>query len=162
MMGSTLRRLRGVYRDGEGHRTNIEVWDIKQDTPANMIDAGVILGVWNVHFSPDASMLAVDSQIQAKAGIRVWERSTGEQIFGIDNLEAYWARTLTFAVGGRYIALGDESGEVILWNIKEDEEVFSLKIDPGIESLAFSHDGRYMAVGLFDSTVQIWEFKSDL
>ena len=160
--GQYIAAAEGVYRDGKGHRTNIEVWDIKQDTPANMIDTGVILGVWNVHFSPDASMLAVDSQIQAKAGIRVWERSTGEQIFGIDNLEAYWVRTLTFAVGGKYIALGDESGEVRLWNIKEDEEVFSLKIDPGIESLAFSHDGRYMAVGLFDSTVQIWELKSDL
>ena len=160
--GQYVAAAEGTYRDGEGHRTNIEVWDIKQDTPADLIDTGIILGVWNLHFSPDASMLAVDSQIEAQAGIRVWERSTKEQLFGIDNLGAYWARAVTFALDGKYIALGDESGAVMLWNIKENKEVFSMEIDIGIESLAFSHDGRYMAVGLFDSTVQIWELKSDL
>ncbi len=160
--GGDVAAAEGTYRDGEGHRTNVEVWDIQRDTPADLIDTGIILGVWNLHFSPDGSMLAVDSQIEAKAGIRVWDRSTREQLCIIDNLEAYWARALTFALDGKYIALGDESGVLILSNIKKDEEVFSLKVDTGIESLAFSHDGKYMAVGLFDSTVQIWELKSDL
>ncbi len=160
--GQYIAAAEGTYRDGEGHRTNIEVWDIKRDTPSDLIDTGIILGVWNLHFSPDASMLAVDSQIEAKAGIRVWKRSTREQLSVIDNLEAYWARALTFALDGKYIALGDESGVLMLSNIKEDREVFALRVDTGIESLAFSHDGKYMAVGLFDSTVQIWELKSDL
>lgn len=160
--GQYVAAAEGSYRDGEGHRTNIEVWDIKRDAPADLIDTGIILGVWNLHFSPDASMLAVDSQIEAKAGIRVWERSTREQLCVIDNLEAYWARAVTFASAGKFIALGDESGVLILSNIEEDREVFALRVDTGIESLAFSHDGRHMAVGLFDSTVQIWELKSDL
>ena len=76
--GRYVAAAEGTYRDGEGHRTKVEVWDIKQDTPADLIDTGVILGVWNLHFSPDASMLAVDSQIEAQAGIRVWERGTRE------------------------------------------------------------------------------------
>ena len=160
--GQYVAAAEGTYRDGEGHRTNIEVWDLKRDAPADLIDTGIILGVWNLHFSPDASMLAADSQIEAQAGIRVWERRTREPLCIIDNLEAYWARALTFTLDGRYIALGDESGVLILSNIKEDKEVFALRVDTGIESLAFSHDGKYMAVGLFDSTVQIWEFKSDL
>ena len=160
--GRYVAAAEGTYRDGKGHRTNIEVWDIKRGTPSDLIDTGIILGVWNLHFSPDASMLAVDSQIEAKAGIRVWERSTREQLCMIDNLEAYWARALTFVSDGKYIALGDESGVLMLLNIKEDREVFALRVDTGIESLAFSHDGKYMAVGLFDSTVQIWELKSDL
>ena len=160
--GQYVAAAEGTYRDGEGHRTNIEVWDLKGDTPADLIDTGIILGVWNLHFSPDASMLAVDSQIEAKAGIRVWKRSTKEQLVVLDNLEAYWARALTFALDGKCIALGDESGALILSNIKKDAEVFALRVDTGIESLAFSHDGKYMAVGLFDSTVQIWELKSDL
>ena len=160
--GRYVAAAEGTYRNGEGHRTKVEVWDIERDTPADLIDTGIILGVWNLHFSPDASMLAVDSQIQAKAGIRVWERSTRKQLVGLDNLEAYWARAVTFALDGKYIALGDESGVIRLWNIKEDKEVFSLKIDTGIESLTFSYDGKYMAVGLFDSTVQIWKLKSDL
>ena len=160
--GRYVAAAEGTYRHEEGHRTNIEVWDIKQGTPADLIDTGIILGIWNIHFSSDASMLAVDSQIEARAGIRVWERSTKEQLCIIDNLEAYWARALTFALDSKYIALGDESGVLILSNIKEGREVFALRVDTGIESLAFSHDGRYMAVGLFDSTVQIWELKSDL
>lgn len=160
--GGYVAAAEGTYRDGEGHRTKIEVWDIQQDTPADLIDTGIILGVWNLHFSPDASMLAVDSQIEAKAGIRVWDRSTRESLVALNNLEAYWARAVTFALDGKYIALGDESGVLILSDIKKDAEVFALRVDTGIESLAFSHDGRFMAVGLFDSTVQIWELKSDL
>ena len=160
--GQYVAAAEGTYRDREGHRTKVEVWDIMQDTPADLIDTGAILGVWNLRFSPDASMLAVDSQIEAKAGIRVWDRSTKEQLVALDNLEAYWARAVTFALDGKYIALGDESGVLILSNIKKDAEVFALRVDTGIESLAFSHDGKYMAVGLFDSTVQIWELKSDL
>ena len=160
--GQYVAAAEGTYRDGEGHRTKIEVWDIKRDAPADLIDTGIILGVWNLHFSPDASMLAVDSQIEAKAGIRVWDRRTKEKLVSLDNLTAYWARALTFALDGKYIALGDESGVIELWNIKEGKEVFALRVETGIESLAFSHDGKYMAVGLFDSTVQIWELKSDL
>lgn len=160
--GRYVAAAEGTYRDGEGHRTKVEVWEVKQDTPADLIDTGIILGVWNLHFSPDASMLAADSQIEAKAGIRVWERSTKKQLIGIDDLEAYWVRAVTFASEGKYIALGDESGAIGLWNIREGKEVFTMKIDIGVESLAFSHDGKYMAVGLFDSTVQIWELKSDL
>ena len=161
--GQYVAAAEGTYRDGEGHRTKIEVWDIKGDTPADLIDTGIILGVWNVHFSPDASMLAVDSQIEAKAGMRVWERSTRKQLLKRDLPKAYWARTVTFALGGKCIALGDESGVIGLWNIRENKELFLMEtVQTGIESLAFSHDGRYMAVGLFDSTVQIWELKSDL
>ena len=129
--GGYVAAAEGTYRDGEGHRTKVEVWDIKRDTPADLIDTGIILGVWNLHFSPDGSMLAVDSQIEAKAGIRVWDRSTREQLCIIDNLEAYWARALTFALDGKYIALGDESGVLILSNIKKDEEVFALRVDTG-------------------------------
>ena len=161
--GQYVAAAEGTYRDGEGHRTKIEVWNIKGDTPADLIDTGIILGVWNLHFSPDASMLAADSQIEAKAGIRVWERSTRKQLLKKDLPKAYWARTVTFALGGKCIALGDESGVIGLWNIKENKELFLMEIvQTGIESLAFSHDGRYMAVGLFDSTVQIWELKPDL
>lgn len=161
--GQYVAAAEGTYRDGEGHRTKIEVWDLKGDTPADLIDTGIILGVWNLHFSPDASMLAADSQIEAKAGIRVWERNTRKQLLKKDLPKAYWVRTVRFALEGKCIAFGDESGVIGLWNIKENKELFLMEtVQAGIESLAFSHDGRYMAVGLFDSTVQIWELKSDL
>ena len=48
--GGYVAAAEGTYRDGEGHRTKIEVWDIQQDTPANLIDTGIILGVWNLQF----------------------------------------------------------------------------------------------------------------
>ena len=50
--GQYVAAAEGTYRDGEGHRTNIEVWDIKRDTPADLIDTGIILGVWNCAFFP--------------------------------------------------------------------------------------------------------------
>ena len=55
-MGGMLQRRKARTGTGEGHRTKIEVWDIKRDTPSDLIDIGAILGVWNLHFSPDALM----------------------------------------------------------------------------------------------------------
>ena len=60
--GRFIAAAEGSYRDGEGHRTVIEVWNTTDEHPIQVLDTGEILGIWNVRFSPDASMLAVDTQ----------------------------------------------------------------------------------------------------
>ena len=42
--GQYVAAAEGTYRDGEGHRTNIEVWDIKRDTPGGSDRYGDHLG----------------------------------------------------------------------------------------------------------------------
>ena len=78
--GRFIAAAEGSYRDGEGHRTIIEVWNTTDENPIQVFNTGEILGVWNVLFSPDATMLAVDTQKNAQSGIRVWEIGTGRKL----------------------------------------------------------------------------------
>ena len=110
--GRLIAAAEGSYRDGEGHRTVVEIWDTTAEPPIRVFNTGEILGVWNVLFSPDATMLAVDTQKNAQSGIRVWEIETGRKLLTKSGFEAYWTRALAFSPSGEYLVSGDEASHL--------------------------------------------------
>ena len=159
--GRFIASAEGSYREGEGHRTAIEIWNTVGERPIRVFDTGEILGVWNVLFSQDATLLAVDTQKNAQSGIRVWEIETGRKLLAKSGFEAYWTRALAFSPTGEYLVSGDEAANLRVWNIAEGESVIWETYPTGIQSLAFSPNGNYLAVGLWDGTVQIlhWRYE---
>ncbi len=157
--GQFIAAAEGIYRDGEGHRTAIEIWNTTDEHPMRVFNTGEILGVWNVLFSPDATMLAVDTQKNAQSGIRIWEVKTGRQLLTKSEFEAYWTRALAFSPTSDYLASGGEGGNLRIWDISEGESVIWETYPTGIQALAFSPNGKYLAVALWDATIQIlhWE-----
>jgi len=151
----------GTYRDGEGHRTIIEIWNLKNNKrPIRVFNTGEILGVWNLIFSDSSQMLAVDSQHNAKSGIRVWDVHTGAQLLNKSGFEAYWTRSLAFAPDKissetEYLASGDEKGNLRIWEIPGGKSTMWVNYPTGIQALAFSPNGEYLAVALWDTTIQI-------
>gem|GEM_PF-3088788 len=58
---------------------------------------------------------------------------------------------------GRWLAAGDESGDVTIWDAKTLKPVASWKAhDNRCRSLSFSHDGTKLATGGDDGTAAIW------
>ena len=159
--GRLIAAAEGTYRDGEGHRTVIEIWNATDERPMKVFNTGEILGVWNLLFSPDATMLAVDTQKNAQSGIRVWEIETGRQLLMESEFEAYWTRALAFTPTSDYLASGDESGDLRIWNISEGESVIWETYPTGIQALAFSPNGEYLAVALWDATIQILHWREE-
>ena len=165
--GKYVAAAEGTYRDGEGHTAIIEIWDTNDSKhPIRVINTGDILGVWNLVFSHDGKMLAVDTQLNAKSGIRVWEVRTGRQLLKKAGFEAYWTRALAFAPNEEansteYIASGDEKGNLRIWKIPEGDSIIWETYPTGIQKLAFSPDGKYLAVALWDTTIQIYRWKID-
>ena len=159
--GQFIAAAEGSYRDDEGHRTAIEIWNTTDEHPMKVFNTGEILGVWNVRFSPDTTMLAVDTQKNAQSGIRVWEVETGRQLLVKSEFEAYWTRALAFAPTSDYLASGDESGDLRVWDISEGESVIWETAPTGIQALAFSPNGDYLAVALWDATIQILHWRNE-
>ena len=159
--GQFIAAAEGSYRDGEGHRTIIEIWNAIDEHPMKTFNTGEILGVWNVLFSPDATMLAVDIQKNAQSGIRVWEVRTGRQLLAKSGFEAYWTRALAFSPTSDYLASGDEAGHLRVWNISEGESVIWETYPIGIQSLAVSPNGDYLAVALWDATIQVLHWRKE-
>ena len=153
--GQFIAAAEGSYRDGEGHRTTVEVWKATDEHPTHVFDTGEILGVWNVLFSPDATLLAVDTQKNAQSGICVWEIKTGRRRLAKGEFEAYWTRALAFSPTSDYLASGGEAGNLRVWDISEGESVIWETYSTGIQALAFSPDRNYLAVALWDTTIQI-------
>ena len=140
---------------------SLRIWDITDADPIQVLNTGEILGIWNVLFSPDATMLAVDTQKNAQSGIRVWEVGTGRQRLAKSGFEAYWTRALIFSPTSNYLASGDEAGNLRVWDISESELIIWETYLTGIQALAFSPNGEYLAVALWDATIQILHWRSE-
>ena len=159
--GQFIAAAEGSYRDGEGHRTIIEIWNTTAADPIQVLDTGEILGIWNVLFSPDGTLVAVDTQKNAQSGIRVWEVGTGRQRLAKSAFEAYWTRALAFSPSGKYLASGDEASHLRVWDIAEGESVIWETYPTGIQALAFSPNGDYLAVALWDATIQVLYWREE-
>ena len=159
--GRFIAAAEGSYRDGEGHRTVIEVWNTTDERPTHVFDTGEILGIWNVLFSPDATMLAVDTQKNAESGICVWEIKTGRRLLTKSGFEAYWTRALAFSPTSVYLVSGDEAGNLRVWDISEGKSIIWETYPTGIQALAFSPNGEYLAVALWDATIQVLHWRSE-
>ena len=159
--GKFIAAAEGTYRDGEGHRTMIEIWNsVDEKQPLRVINTGEILGMWNLIFSQDGKMLAADTQLNAQSGIRVWNVNTGAQLLNTSGFEAYWTRAIAFApnvqrTSTEYLASGDENGNLRIWKIPGGESKIWLNYPTGIQALAFSPNGEYLAVALWDTTIQM-------
>ena len=158
--GQLIAAAEGSYRDGEGHRTVIEIWNTTDEHPIQVLNTGEILGIWNVLFSPDGTLVAVDTQKNYQSGIRVWEVGTGRQRLAKSGFEAYWTRALAFSPTSDYLASGDESGNLRVWDLSEGESVIWETYPTGIQALAFSPSGEYLAVALWDATIQILHWRN--
>ena len=159
--GQFIAAAEGSYRDGEGHRTAIEIWNTTDERPTRVFNTGEILGVWNVLFSPDATMLAVDTQKNAQSGIQVWEIETGRKLLTRSGFEAYWTRALTFSPSGKYLVSGDEASNLRVWDIAKGESVIWETYPTGVQSLAFSPNNEYLAVAFWDATIQVLYWRKE-
>ncbi|MGB0522096.1 MAG: High-affnity carbon uptake protein Hat/HatR [Flammeovirgaceae bacterium] len=70
-------------------------------------------------------------------------------------------KSIALSPDGQYIAVGFESGKVVVWDFQNDKIVQALTgHTAAIKSLNFSPDGKYLVTGSFDHTAQLWDLKS--
>ena len=102
--------------------------------------------VYSVTFSPDGSKIISGSYDKT---IRVWDASTGNEMFpplrGHDN----WIRAVAFSPDGSKIILGSEDNTIRVWDASTGIKMLPplRGHDYGILSIAFSPDGSKIISG---------------
>jgi WD40 repeat protein len=70
-------------------------------------------------------------------------------------------QSLAFSLDGKTLAAGQDSGEVVLWDLATETIRGTLSAhDEVVTSLAYSPDGQYVASASLDGTVVLWDAAS--
>ena len=111
--------------------------------------------VFDVAFAQDGKLLATAS---GDTG-RIWNLETRQVIYRFAH-DAN-VRAIAFHPNGAHVAIGDESGWVILWEMASETAVLTLEGHNGrINDLAFNHDGSLLATAGNDGTAKLWDTTS--
>jgi len=148
-----LAAAAGVYEDGQGHRTHLEVWDTSTGNSLFASDSP-LLGVWRIAFSGDGRVLAADSQIGGRAGVRAWSTDTFKPLLEVDEDPSHWMRGLALSADGRRLYAGGEDGVLHVYDVDAGTEIQQFGFGQVIESLAVSDDR--LAVSLRDTTIRVY------
>jgi WD40 repeat protein len=112
-----------------------------------------------VRWSPDGTLLAVGEAQGQVYSLQVWDRASGQIIFGFSDANCYTHST--FAWGQDNLLATIDGNKVTIWNPRERRAVLNLHGNPTqIIALAWSPDGKTIAAATISKTIALWDTHS--
>jgi len=101
-------------------------------------------GVSSVHFSPDGTRLVTRSSRGDKT-VKIWNPATGEELCQLKVDHRIFC--LSYAPNGDMLAVGDQGGNINVFNSQGEKLQSPVRGENAILILAFSPDGQLIATG---------------
>jgi WD40 repeat protein len=165
--GHTLRAYRGhggaiysvaVSRDGSrfatgGADNTLRIWDVKQSTEfAKVADLGDRAG--SLTITGDGKQLVVAPRPFSSYGedeVRVYDPTTATETARVPG-----RGEAAIDHGGRWLAAGRGSGDVVIRDAKTGAELKTLATRTSITRIRFSPTGMFLALGDLQGNVRVW------
>ncbi|KAI0792397.1 quinon protein alcohol dehydrogenase-like superfamily [Abortiporus biennis] len=114
----------------------------------------------SVAAAPTSNIVAVGGEDQ-KVRLNEWDGKTLKEV-GVLEGNKGTVSALAFSPDGKYLAVGDSSGKILLFDVNERKLVTSRWSfhSARITSLAFSSNSKFCASGSLDTHVYIWNVDS--
>jgi WD40 repeat protein len=148
-------RVVSCSRDG-----TVRLWDV---TRGKEIDSLTNQGrLLRLDFSPDGSKVTF---VGNDNKVNIWNiepNKNESRVITIgkhDNRGQYKGEVsfVKFNGNGTILASSDYDGNIVLWNVKTNEKIITIKSGSGIQGLAFSRkEDNIIAAALVDGTVRLW------
>ena len=123
----------------------LRLWDIAQRRELQVTPSGHSQPIIDASLSDDGMLLATLGRDQS---IRFWSLGTDYPLAVEYNVSDAKARAVAFSADGRYLAAGDDAGEVRVWDLENDADPIQLPDHPaGVWGLTFAPDGTLIASG---------------
>jgi WD40 repeat protein len=139
--------LASVDRDGNG-----VIWDLAQRRPRLRFNPTREIDTHCLAVSPDGRWVALWQG--------VYESATGRLVVDFGDLNSSGIYGLTFSVDGRWLALADSYGNLLLWDTATWQVADKADIAPAqLISVSFSLDGEWLVTGEDQGTVRLWSVR---
>src|SRR5215813_11643720 len=142
--------LASVDRD-----SNVIIWDLAQRRPRLRFD----LTSYGVRIEPHCLAVSPNGRWVALP-LGVYESATGRQVVGFVGVGPIGPASIygiTFSVDGRWLALADANGNLLLWDTATWQVAYQTNIAPAqLISVSFSPDGEWLVTGEDQGTVRLW------
>jgi len=91
--------------------------------------------------------------------VRVWDAATGKELATLTG-HTGGVHCITISPDGKYLATGGDDKVVIVWNLTNNERVYSLgELDDVITSISFSPDAKRLVATYMSDTATIWDMR---
>ena len=124
------------------------IWDTKTPMVLDMSTSPAYAGVYLAVHNPDIS---VKSKI-----VRTSKLEDG--LFDLELPLPFNSNCLSVNPNGKHLAVGDNDGEIFLWDGDRDEWLAKWKLTEKINELNFSPDGVYLAAAERSGVVHVWDW----
>jgi WD40 repeat protein len=128
------------------------------------VESGQAFLSWRPHGGAVTALaISPDGGTVATAGddgyASIWNSRTGELLGKTDELD-YYVESESFSPDGRFLLVGDQSGEIVLWEIATGRKarLTGHSLLPG--TVAWSPDGNWLATGSHDKSARLWSLPS--
>ncbi len=131
----------------------LKIWDITNkrhlSTLSHVTDF-LRSQIKKVAFSPDGQKF-----VTAGRHVKIWDIHTLREIMTIRH--SGWIYALAFSYNGKYLAIGDTSGQIKIRNLQNQQDVIEFRGDAdSITALQFSPDDQTLASAGYNGGVKLW------
>ncbi len=107
-----------------------------------------------ITFSPDGQKIAT-----AGRHVKIWDIHTLREIMTLRHAE--WVFAVAFSTDGKFIAIGDASGQIKVRNLQSQQDVVQFRGDPDfMTAVKFSPDDQTLASAGYNGGVKLWKLSS--
>ncbi|MGI9334011.1 MAG: protein kinase domain-containing protein [Gammaproteobacteria bacterium] len=144
------RSLIGAKADGA-----LELWNLEQQRSIGTTPSAHSRPIVEVQLSGNGKLLATlgDDQL-----IRTWTLDTSYPAATVHRVTGNAAKGVAFSVDGRYLAAGDDSGQVHIWDLAAAKGPMTFgSHEHQVWALAFSPGAELMASGDRAGHIRLWD-----
>ena len=153
-IGSVVFNHDGRILMGGDDQGAIGMWDVERQQILSSTPRGHNQAIVDIERSSDGRWLATLGRDQT---IRLWQANTSHPLFGEFQVVGESAKSVTFSQDGRFLAAGDDSGRVQVWDL--DRHRLSLVLEghtTPVWGTAFSPDRQLLASGDRSGKIHLW------